>query len=85
MILKNITDIQDVMVEYNGKTPLALASDNGHLICMLIINSHVQSLILKGIQDNPYYRGVEVIPILTQWNSETHFSTESAQLDIQYY
>ena len=85
MILKNIQDIQGVMVECNGKTPLALASDYKHLICMLLINSHVQSLILKDIQDNPYYRGIEVVPIISQWNSETPFTPESARLEIQYY
>ena len=85
MILKNIQDIQGVMVECNGETPLALASDYRHLICMLLINSHIQSLILKDIQDNPYYRGIEVVPIISQWNSETPFTPERSRLDIQYY
>lgn len=52
MILQNIQDIQGIMVECNGKTPLALASDYKHLICMLLINSHIQSLVLKDIQNN---------------------------------
>ena len=58
MILKNIQDIKGVLVEWNGKTPLVLASDNEHIICMLLINSHLQSLILK---DLGYYQ--ESVPV----------------------
>ena len=58
MILKNIQDIRGVLVEWNGKTPLALASDNEHIICMLLINYHMQSLISK---DLGYYQ--ESVPL----------------------
>ena len=58
MILKNIHDIKGVLVEWNGKTPLVLASDNEHIICMLLINSHMQSLILKNLG---YYQ--ESVPL----------------------
>jgi hypothetical protein len=46
LILKNIQTIKGLMVQCNGKTPLTLASENEHFICMLGINSHLQSLLL---------------------------------------
>ena len=46
LISKNIQTIKGFMVQCNGKTPLALASENEHFMCMLGINSHLQSLLL---------------------------------------
>ena len=46
LILKNIQTIKGLMVQCNGKTPLTLASENEHFMCMLGINSRLQSLLL---------------------------------------
>ena len=46
LILKNIQTIKGLMVQCNGKTPLALASENERFMCMLGINSRLQSLLL---------------------------------------
>ena len=37
-----------LLVEWNGKTPLVLASDNEHIICMLAIFDNENSWILSG-------------------------------------